>query len=70
MRLRSPVQEHLVDKKGMERILWQAKGQYRVLYVTGGMRPLRAGEALGLEIGKHISPDCRTLCVRQESEAR
>jgi integrase len=26
---------------------------------------LRIGEALGLELGKHISKDCRTLCVRQ-----
>jgi hypothetical protein len=30
---------------------------------------MRAGEALGLEIGKHISPDFRTLHIRQKAKA-
>ncbi|HEX8879848.1 MAG TPA: hypothetical protein VF749_07455 [Candidatus Acidoferrum sp.] len=48
------------DKKGMESILKEAVGQYRVLYaLLAGCGALRAGEALGLEIGKHISEDCR-----------
>lgn len=29
---------------------------------------MRAGEALGLEIGKHISKDCRTLYIRQKAK--
>jgi len=29
---------------------------------------LRAGEALGLEIGKHVSQDCRTLYIRQKAK--
>jgi len=50
------------DKKGMESILKEATGRYRALYaLLAGCGPLRAGEALGLEIDKHISKDCRTL---------
>jgi len=36
--------------------------------LLAGCGPLRAGEALGLEIGKHISPDCRTLYIRQKAK--
>jgi integrase len=47
----------------------EATGQYRVLYVLlAGCGPLRAGEALGLEIGKHISEDCRTLYIWQKAK--
>jgi hypothetical protein len=57
------------DKKGMENILKEATGRYRVLYaLLAGCGPLRAGEALGLEIGKHISGDCRTLYIRQKAK--
>lgn len=57
------------DKKGMESILKEAAGRYRVLYaLLAGCGPLRAGEALGLEIGKHISEDCRTLYIRQKAK--
>lgn len=57
------------DKKGMENILKEATGRYRVLYaLLAGCGPLRAGEALGLEIGKHISEDCRTLYIRQKAK--
>ena len=57
------------NKEGMERILREATGQYRVLYaLLAGCGPLRAGEALGLEIGKHISEDCRTLYIRQKAK--
>ena len=57
------------DKKGMEDILKEAAGQYRVLYaLLAGCGPLRAGEALGLEIGEHISEDCRTLYIRQKAK--
>lgn len=57
------------DRKGMVSILAEAEGQYRVLYaLLAGCGPLRAGEALGLEIGKHISEDCRTLYIRQKAK--
>jgi hypothetical protein len=56
----APVVKHqkqpATTKDGMESILKEAEGQYRVLYaLLAGCGPLRAGEALGLEIGKHIS---------------
>jgi hypothetical protein len=54
---------------GMRDILRYARGQYRVLYVLlTGCGPLRAGEALGLEIDKHISEDFRTLSVEQKAK--
>jgi hypothetical protein len=57
------------DKAGMEAILKEATGQYRMLYaLLAGCGPLRAGEALGLEIGKHVSQDCRTLYIRQKAK--
>ena len=50
------------NRDGMEAILKEATGQYRVLYaLLAGCGPLRAGEPLGLEIDKHITNDCRTL---------
>jgi hypothetical protein len=57
------------DKRGIEAMLHAATGQYRVLYaLLGGCGPMRAGEALGLEIDKHISPDCHTLHIRQKAK--
>jgi Phage integrase family len=57
------------SSEGMGQILLNADGQFRVLYaLLGGCGPLRAGEALGLEIGKHISEDCRTLYIRQKAK--
>jgi len=54
---------------GMTKILSAAIGQYQVLYaLLAGCGPLRVGEALGLEIDKHISPDCRTFCVKQKAK--
>jgi integrase len=49
----------------MSAIVQHATGQYRVLYTLLAGSGLRIGEALGLELGKHISKDCRTLYVRQ-----
>jgi integrase len=49
----------------MSAIVQTATGQYRVLYALLAGSGLRIGEAVGLEIGKHISTDCRTLYVRQ-----
>jgi hypothetical protein len=57
------------NREGMAAILQEATGQYRALYaLLAGCGPLRAGEALGLEIGKHISEDYRTLYVRQKAK--
>ena len=53
----------------MTKILEKAAGQYRVPYaLLAGCGPLRAGEALGLEIGKHISPDFKTLYIQQKAK--
>jgi hypothetical protein len=55
--------------EGMTKILEKSVGQFRVLYaVLAGCGPLRAGEALGIEIDKHISPDFRTLYIRQKAK--
>jgi hypothetical protein len=55
--------------EGMTEILKKAAGQYRMLYaLLAGCGPLRAGEALGLEINKHISPDFRTLYIEQKAK--
>jgi hypothetical protein len=57
------------NKEGMESILREATGQYRALYaLLAGCGPLRVGEALGLEIGKHISEDCRTFSIQQKAK--
>jgi hypothetical protein len=57
------------DAEGISAIIKAATGQYRVLYtLLAGCGPMRAGETLGLEIGKHISGDCRTLYIRQKAK--
>jgi hypothetical protein len=57
------------DREGMEAILEEANEQYRVLYaLLAGCGPMRAREALGLEIDKHISEDCRTHYIRQKAK--
>lgn len=54
---------------GISDILTFAQGQHRILYaLLAGCGPLRAGEALGLEIDKHISGDFRTLRVTQKAK--
>jgi len=69
----APVVKHQnqpsTNREGVEAILREATGQFRVLYtILAGCGPLRVGEALGLEIGKHISDDCRTLYIRQKAK--
>jgi integrase len=46
-------------------ILSASSGQYRLLYALLAGTGMRIGEALGLEIGKHISGDCSTLTISQ-----
>ena len=55
--------------EGATTIVAKAKGQYQMLYaLLAGCGPLRVGEALGLEIDKHIFPDCRTLHIIQKAK--
>jgi len=55
--------------EGVRAIVAAAKRKYQMLYaLLAGCGPLRAGEALGLEIDKHISPDFRTLTVAQKAK--
>jgi integrase len=49
----------------MSSIVQSTPGQYRALYALLAGTGLRIGEAFGLEVGKHISDDCRTIQVRQ-----
>ena len=56
--------EHRQEGDGS--ILKEAKGQYRVPYaLLAGCGPMRAREALRLEIGKHSSEDSRTSYIRR-----
>jgi hypothetical protein len=55
--------------EGMTRILEKSHGQHLMLYaLLAGCGPLRAGEALGLEIDRHISTDFRTLYIQQKAK--
>jgi hypothetical protein len=57
------------DSAGLSSIVLRADGRYKVPYgLLAGCGPLRVGEALGLEIGKHISEDCRTVYIRQKAK--
>src|SRR5215469_11372129 len=52
----------------MEAILKVVEEPYRLLFqLLAGCGPMRAGEALGLEIDKHISKDFHTLYIRQKA---
>jgi integrase len=55
-----------VEAEEIETILAAAKVRYRVLYSLLAGSGLRIAEALGLEIGKHLSPDCSIVFVRQQ----
>jgi integrase len=46
-------------------IISNSAARERALYALLAGSGLRIGEALGLEVGKHLSPDCRTLDVQQ-----
>jgi hypothetical protein len=55
--------------EGISDMVLFAVGQYRMLYaLLAGCGPLRAGEALGLEVDKHISRDFRTLQIVQKAK--
>jgi integrase len=41
--------------------------QARMMFVLCGATGMRIGEALGLETGKHISSDFRTLSIKQKA---
>jgi site-specific recombinase XerD len=50
----------------MTEIAAGSKGREQMLFVLLGASGLRFGEALGLEIDKHVSDDCSTLLIRQK----
>ena len=39
----------------------------QMLFILAGAGGLRIGEALGIEIDKHLSPDCATLSIKQKA---
>jgi integrase len=43
------------------------KPKERMLFILCGAAGLRIGEVLGIEIDKHISPDFRTISVKQQA---
>jgi integrase len=47
-------------------IIYKATGQFKVLYALLARTGMRAGGIFGLEI-KHLSNDCRTICIEQSS---
>jgi Phage integrase family len=56
---------HSVDT--MTAIAAGSKGREQMLYVLLAASGMRFGEALGLEIDKHISDGCSTLIIRQKA---
>ncbi|MGA7176146.1 MAG: site-specific integrase [Candidatus Acidiferrales bacterium] len=50
----------------MEAIAGGSKGRQQMLFVLLGATGMRIGEALGLEIEKHVSSDFSTLHIRQK----
>jgi integrase len=50
----------------MEAIAGGSKGREQMLFVLLGATGMRIGEALGLELEKHISSDYSTLHIRQK----
>ncbi len=50
----------------MTEIAAGSKGREQMLFVLSGASGLRFGEALGLEIDKHVSDDCSMLLIRQK----
>ena len=57
-----------IDVAGINSLLETTSGRGRMLLaLLAGCGPLRAGEALGLEI-KHVSEDRRTLYIRQKAK--
>jgi integrase len=55
-----------VEASEVETILGAAKQRYRVLYALLTGSGLRIAEALGLELGKHLSKDCSIIFIRQQ----
>jgi integrase len=43
------------------------KAREQMVFILAGAGGLRIGEALGIEIDKHLSPDCSTLTLRQKA---
>lgn len=50
----------------IETILTAAKERYRVIYALLAGTGIRISEALGLEVGKHLTADCSIVHIRQQ----
>lgn len=49
---------------GLAKYRWPRE---QMLFVLAGAAGLRIGEALGIEIDKHLTPDCSTITVEQKA---
>jgi integrase len=49
---------------GLAKYRWPRE---QMLFVLAGAAGLRIGEALGIEIDKHLSPDCSTITIEQKA---
>lgn len=54
------------SSEALTAVVLTSSGREQMLYVLLGASGMRFGEALGLEIDKHISDDGRTLFIRQK----
>jgi integrase len=54
--------------KEMTTLLGKAEGQYLMIYFLSLVTGMRISEAVAIEVGKHIEPDCPIIYVRQQRE--
>src|ERR1700680_3416017 len=64
----NPKNQHrsTLSRKEASDIVSNAGGKYRVLFAVLAGTGLRISEALGLEVGKHLSKDCSIITVNQQ----
>jgi integrase len=55
------------NSEAVSEIVNLAKGRYRMLYALCAASGMRIGEALGLEIDKHVLDACHTLQLKQKA---
>jgi hypothetical protein len=51
----------------MTRLAKHPHSREQMFFIIAGAGGLRIGEALGIEIDKHLSDDCSTICVKQQA---
>lgn len=64
----NPKNQHrpTLSRKEVSDIISNAGGKYRVLFAVLAGTGLRIAEALGLEVGKHLSKDCSIITINQQ----